>query len=190
MQGVRRAGIVVILLIAAPLSAAQQVWFVPWKVLEPGVEAKPSLLAVYWIPASPEELRRSDLLTSRMLSTYSSKCVSMHVVRIDDTERINRFPSTSLPIVVLADGERELSRLPNGNGILRATEVEAMVREEFDARAAAVEQALDEARRLLDRNDEAGAAALYQQVERQRCAFPREARTARKALRRIGRPGN
>jgi len=187
MQSVRRAGIVALLLMTAPLSAAQQVWFVPWKVLEPGVDAKPSLLAVYWIPASPDELRRSDLLTSRMLTTYSSKCVSMHVVRIDDTERINRFSSTSLPIVVLADGDRELSRLPNGNGILRAIEVEAMVRAEFDARAAAVEQALDDARRLLEQDDDAGAVALYQQVERQRCAFPREAKAARKALRRIAR---
>jgi hypothetical protein len=187
MQSVRRAGTVALLLIAVPLSAAQQVWFVPWKVLEPGVEAKPSLLAVYWIPASPEELRRSDLLTSRMLSTYSSRCVGMHVVRIDDTERINRFSSSMLPIVVLADGDRELSRLPKINGVLRAVEVEAMVRSEFDARAAAVEQALDEARRLLEQKDEAGAVALYQQVERQRCAFPREAKAARKALRRIGR---
>ena len=187
MQRVRRAGIAALLLIAAPLSAAQQVWFVPWQVLEPGIEAKPSLLAVYWIPASPEELRRSDLLTSRMLATYSSKCVGMHVVRLDDAERINRFSSTSLPIVVLADGNREVSRLPNGNGILRAVEVEAMVRAEFDVRAAAVEQALDDARRLLEQNDEAGAVALYEQVERQRCAFPREAKAARKALRRIGK---
>ena len=111
----------------------------------------------------------------------------MHVVRIDDTERINRFSSSMLPIVVLADGDRELSRLPKINGVLRAVEVEAMVRSEFDARAAAVEQALDEARRLLEQKDEAGAVALYQQVERQRCAFPREAKAARKALRRIGR---
>jgi hypothetical protein len=187
MQGVRRAGIVALLLITAPLSAAQRVWFVPWKVLEPGVEAKPSLLAVYWIPASPEELRRSDLLTSRMLMTYSSKCVSMHVVRIDDEERINRFSSESLPIVVLADGDRELSRIPNGNGILRVVDVEAMVRAEFDARAVAVDEALNEAQRLLAQNDEAGAIALYEQVERQRCAFPREAKAARKALRRIGK---
>ena len=110
-RGVPSAVLVALLLLAAPADAARQVWFVPWKVLEPGVEAKPSLLAVYWIPASSEELRRSDLLTSRALTTYSGRCVAMHVVRIDDTARIARFSADALPIVVLA-------RTPHGGTLL------------------------------------------------------------------------
>lgn len=186
-RGVRSAVVVALLLLSVSADAARHVWFVPWKVLEPGVEAKPSLLAVYWIPASSEELRRSDLLTSRALTTYSGRCVAMHVVRIDDTARIQRFSSATLPIVVLADGDRELARVPGGRGTVRASDVEAMVRTEFDARAAAAEAALDEARGLLERGDQAAAAALYQRVAQQRCAFPREAKAARRALRRMGR---
>ena len=184
---VRSAVVVASLLLAAAADAARQVWFVPWKVLEPGVEAKPSLLALYWIPVSQEELRRSDLLTSRALTTYSGRCVAMHVVRIDDTARLQRFSSATLPIVVLADGDRELARLPSGQATVRASDVEAMVRTEFDARAAAAEAALDEARALLERGDQVAAVALYQSVAQQRCAFPREAKAARRALRKLGR---
>lgn len=186
-RGVRSAVVIALLLLAVSADAARQVWFVPWKVLEPGVEAKPSLLALYWIPVSQEELRRSDLLTSRALTTYSGRCVAMHVVRIDDTARMQRFSSVTLPIVVLADGDRELARVPNGQANVRASDVEAMVRAEFDARAAAAEAALDEARRLLDRGEPAAAAALYQRVAQQQCAFPREAKAARRALRKQGR---
>ncbi len=186
-RGVRSAVVVALILLAGPADAARRVWFVPWKVLEPGVEAKPSFLAVYWIPASSEELRRSDLLTSRALTTYSGRCVAMHVVRIDDAARIQRFFSATLPVVVLADGDRELARLPNGQATVRASHVEMMVRGEFDVRAAAAEAALDEARRLLERADQAGAIALYQKIVQQQCAFPREAKAARRALRKLGR---
>ncbi|MGZ8869410.1 MAG: hypothetical protein ACXW2P_13790 [Thermoanaerobaculia bacterium] len=186
-RGVRAAGMAVVLSITAPLFAGQQVWFVPWKVLEPGVEAKPSLLAVYWIPSSPEELRRSDLLTSRALTGYSSRCVAMHVVRIDDVERMGWFDVPTLPVVVLAEGSRELARRPNGDGVLRAMDVEAMVRAEFDAREIAAGASLDEALRLLAGGDTATAIAIYQKVAQQRCAFPREAKVARRALRRLGR---
>jgi hypothetical protein len=186
-RGVRSTVVVALLLLSSAAEGARQVWFVPWKVLEPGVEAKPSLLAVYWIPASSEELRRSDLLTSRALTTYSGRCVAMHVVRIDDTVRIARFAAATLPIVVLADGDRELARLPSGHATVRASDVEAMVRSEFDERAAAAEGALDEARGLLERGDHAAAVALYQRVAQQRCAFPREGKAARRALRKLGR---
>lgn len=186
-KGARSAVVAALLLLAASAEAARRVWFVPWKVLEPGVEAEPSFLAVYWIPGSSEELRRSDLLTSRALTTYSGRCVAMHVVRIDDTARIRRFSSDTLPIVVLADGDRELARLPSGQATVRASDVEAMVRTEFDARAAAAEAALDEARALLERGDQIAAVALYQKVAQQRCAFPREAKAARRALRKLGR---
>jgi hypothetical protein len=177
----------VLLSITAPLFAGQQVWFVPWKVLQPGVEAEPSLLAVYWIPSSPDELRRSDLLTSRALTNYSSRCVAMHVVRVDDVERIEQFHAATLPVVVLAEGGRELARRPAGDGLLRAIDVEAMVRMEFDARETAAGASLDEARRLVADGDTAAAIAIYQKVVQQRCAFPREAKAARRALRRLGR---
>lgn len=185
-RGVRTA-VVIALLLSVSADAAREVWFVPWKVLQPGVAAQPSLLAVYWIPASSEELRRSDLVTSRALTAFSGRCVAMHVVRLDDTARIARFSSATLPIVVLADGDRELARLPSGHATVRASDVEAMVRIEFDARAAAAEAALDEARGLLERGEQVAAVALYRHVAQQQCAFPREAKAAQRALRKLGR---
>ncbi|HUP46132.1 MAG TPA: hypothetical protein VM779_11535 [Thermoanaerobaculia bacterium] len=183
LRGVRAAGRAALLLIATvALDAAERVWFVPWKVLGPGMPAEQALFVLYWIPASPDDLKRSDLVTSRALAIYSSRCVAMHVVRVDDSERIENFGEPELPVALLADGDREIARL---HGAVRASEVEAMVQSAFAAREAKAVEALDAARECLRNGDKRGAAALFERVIEQRCSFPRQARAAEKALRRL-----
>src|ERR1700712_314012 len=55
-------------------------YFVPWKVLAAGEEPARGALIVNWIPASRDDMRKSDLLTSRQLTMYSSQCVGMQLV--------------------------------------------------------------------------------------------------------------
>src|SRR5688500_20242366 len=77
---------------------------VPWKVVELGAPRETAPLTLYWIPASRDEIRRSDLLTSDDLTLYSSQCVAMRIVRLNDRELIERLEvGDELPAVVLID---------------------------------------------------------------------------------------
>ena len=184
----RATGVVTLLFffgLAVPLDGARRVWFVPWKVLERGQTRGESLFALYWIPAAPEDLRRSSLVTSKALAVYSTRCVGMYVVRADDVERLERFRTPELPVAILVDGDREIARVSGQGGALRAQAVEAMVRAAFEASEQSCEEALDEARQMLRNGEKEGAAAIYRDLVLRRCAFPRQAREAQRALNRM-----
>ncbi|HET7434915.1 MAG TPA: hypothetical protein VFN10_09420 [Thermoanaerobaculia bacterium] len=163
--------------------------FVPWKILQPEEDAPRSALVLYWIPASRDELRRSELLTSHVLMTASTQCVAMQVIRLDDAERIHKVASNedqALPGALLADEEgHELARVDREDGELRTHEVESIVREALDAREANAELLLDEAARHADDGDVDAAIALYEKVWADRCVCPRQANEARRALKRL-----
>jgi len=161
---------------------------VPWKVLQPG-ETVDAPLALFWIPSSPDELRRSSLLTSDDLTHYSSRCVALRVVRFDDGARLASLQvEATLPAVVLADREGRILGVASGEeGTLRVSEVEELVRQELDARAGAADLRIDKARRLADEGDEETALALYRAVWDERCLCPRQGRQAQKAMRRLSR---
>jgi hypothetical protein len=169
---------------------AERLSFVPWKVLDHAEAPSPSLLALYWIPASPDDLKRSDLVTSPVLLGYAARCVSMQVIRIDDGDRIERFGARGqLPAAVLTDPHGVVvSRITSQEGRpLTAGEVETMVRDAIDTREVACERMLDSANKLVERGDHDGAGVLYRRVVEQRCAFPRLAKEAQRALKKIER---
>lgn len=161
---------------------------VPWRVLEP--ESKVDApLALFWIPSSTEELRHSELLTSDDLTLYSSQCVAMRVVRLNDGARLARFAEdVQLPVAVLVDrGGNIVGRVESEDGILSVIEVEALVRAELDRRAAESDSMLDRARERAEANDVETATTLYRSVWEERCLCPRQGREAKKALRKLGR---
>lgn len=161
-------------------------WFVPWKVLEPQSQVDPAPLTLYWIPASPDELRRSELLTSRALAVYAGRCVAMYVVRLNDTARLAKVRAgETLPAAVLTQDSAEVGRVDVGGGTFGAPEVEALVRRGFDSRELETQRSLDEAHHKVN-SDRAAAIAIYRQVARERCAFPRLAKEAQRALKRLG----
>ena len=169
---------------------AERLSFVPWKVLDHAEAPAPSLLALYWIPASPDDLKRSDLVTSQVLLGYAARCVSMQVIRADDDDRIQSFgASGQLPAAVLTDIEGGVvSRITTHDGRpLTAEEVETMVRDAIDTREVACERLLDSANKRMEAGDETGAGQMYRRVIEQRCAFPRLAKEAQRALKRIAR---
>jgi hypothetical protein len=184
-----RAAIAVLLAAAAGLAADEpHVYLVPWQVVD-AEEAVDAPLALYWIPGSPEELRRSELLTSRELTLFSSRCVAMRVVRLDDESRLERLGvDGDLPVVVLADrGCHVVGRVEGEEGAVSVAEVEELVREELDRRAAEAEALLDRARERAEESDTAAAVTIYESVWQARCVCPRQGRDAKRALKKLAR---
>lgn len=159
---------------------------VPWKVVEPGDDVRAPLV-LFWIPASRDEVRRSDLLTSDELTLYSSQCVAMRVVRSDDDAMLVKLEAgEALPVAILTDGEGQvLARVDSNEGALAVAEVEEMVRDELDHRVTAAEATLDVARTKAEEGATDDAIALYRSVWEQRCVCPRQGRDAQRALKKL-----
>lgn len=159
-----------------------RVSFVPWKVVAAG-ETVAAPLALYWVPASGDELRRSRLLTSDELTLFSARCVAMRIVRIDDGERLASLDADAdLPVVVLAGPDGEVLARADAADVI---EVERIVREGLSERERRAEERLDEARRLVQEEQLEAARELYETVAAERCICPRQARDAQKALRKM-----
>lgn len=168
-------------------AAATQVSFVPWKVLEPGAEPLKKAFVLFWIPSSPDEMRRSSLITSQRLTLYAGRCIGMHVVRADDGEMLDKLRAgDGLPVAILLEGEKEVARVLGESSGLTANAVESMVRQAFDTREASLCAMLDRANDMASHGASSDAIDLYRQVAAQSCAFPRLAKTAQRALRRLG----
>jgi len=168
-------------------AVASQMSFVPWKVLEPGAEPVKKAFVLFWIPTSPEEMRHSDLITSERLTLYSGRCIGMHVVRADDGAMLEKLKaSDDLPLAVLCEGEKEVARVLADSGVLTAGAVEAMVRQAYDTREVALNTMLDGASAKASAGQTAEAVDLYRQVAAQACAFPRLAKIAQRALKKLG----
>lgn len=162
----------------------RSVSLVPWKVLEHG-EGVDAPLVLFWIPASPAEMRRSPLLTSDELTRYSARCVAMRVVRTDDDARLESLGvEDDLPAVVLADRDGRVLAALDGDDLI---DVEDLVRDELDTRTLSADALLDDARRLAARGDVDGAIALYRMVWKARCMCPRQGKVAQRALRKLER---
>ncbi len=161
---------------------------VPWKVLQPG-EVLHAPLVLFWIPASPETMRRSTMLTSHKLTLFSGRCVAMRVVRFDDGARLAKLHvEAELPVAVLADANGNiLGSVQSNYGRLPVIAVEELVRNALGERESQAETLLDQARELAARGDVEGALDLYEKVSEARCLCPRQAKAAQKALRRLER---
>jgi hypothetical protein len=163
--------------------------FVPWKVVRPGTPPVSAPLMLFWVPASREELRRSPLLTSEPLARYAAQCVAMLVIRPDDYAMAETLDvKGKLPAAILADGDgRVLVRLETDSGELPPEEVEEMVGDVLDSRGEAADALLDAAKEKAASGETEAAVAIYRKVWEQRCTCPRQARDARRALKKLGR---
>src|SRR6185436_12902692 len=120
----------------------------------------------------------------RPLTTYPPQCVAMSVVQADDAETIARLGAADkLPVAVLAgeDG-RVIGVVDNDRGALRAADVDKLLRDTIAARGEGLNRDLDDAPKK--QRDE--AVVLYRRVWEQRCLFPRHAREAERALKKLG----
>ncbi len=163
---------------------------VPWRVLQPD-EVLTAPLVLFWIPSSPDAMRRSAMLTSDSLTTFSARCVAMRVVRFDDDNRLAKLEvevEEDLPLALLADRDGNiLGSVHSSHGRLSVVDVEELVRNELDERESQAETLLDEARKLAEHGDTGAALKLYEKVAEARCLCPRQAKVAQKALKRLER---
>lgn len=186
---VRFTGMVALaLLVCARASAGPpETVFVPWKVLDPGAAPAKKAFVLFWIPSSADEMRHSDLITSQRLTLYAGRCIGMQVVRSDDAPTLEKLKAgEALPLAILCEGDKEVARVLSESGALPAAAVEAMVRQAYDTREAALNSMLDQASAHANDGDDKSAIELYRQVAAQSCAFPRLAKTAQRALHRLG----
>src|SRR6202007_1170262 len=67
--------LVLLAVIAVADDLGGPVSFVPWKVLVPGDTPASAPLSVFWVPASPDDFKHSEMLFSRPLTSFASQCV-------------------------------------------------------------------------------------------------------------------
>lgn len=183
----RAAAAITLAFLASSLRAGDEYApLVPWRVVERGEKVSGAPLVLYWIPGTTEELRRSPMLTSEALTMFSERCVAMRVLRLDDHVRLAELRvGAPLPLVILVSGEGEVGRVEAVDGDLRVDDVEDLVHDELDRREEEAEVLLDRARELAQAGETDAALALYNAVWSARCVCPRQARDARRALRKL-----
>ena len=161
--------------------------FVPWKVIAPGDSPAKAPMTLYWIPASRDDFKRSELLFSRPLTSYASQCVAMQVIRADDAAMIEKLGAAgALPIAVLIDGDgKQLGKVDNDRGALNVSAVEKLVRDQLRAGEATLDARLEDARRKASAGDRNSAVATYKSICDLRCVFPRKAKEAERELKKL-----
>jgi tetratricopeptide (TPR) repeat protein len=170
---------------------AETVFPVPWKVVNASDQVSPGGLAVYWFPASQNELEKSSLRNSRALSLYSQQCVLMGVAdqRTELGQKV--AADAKLPLAVLTDSDGKVINKAVGgdDGKLKVGPVEKMVEAEVKQRETVVKTSLEAARDLMKKGDKDGAIAQFKNVTAQKCLFPKQARDAEQVLRKLGVTG-
>src|SRR5882762_3270855 len=59
--------------------SAPQVYYVPWKIRSAKDPVPSAGLVLYWFPASKEEIQKSSLRASRVLTLYATQCIAMEL---------------------------------------------------------------------------------------------------------------
>jgi tetratricopeptide (TPR) repeat protein len=162
-------------------------YVVPWKVLMAGEAPLGAPLVLNWFPASAEDAKGADLISSRMLTMASTRCVGMQIVRAEDAATIARWEvAGKLPVALLIADGKVVGRVDSEKGRLRSSAVENMVNHELHERSTALDAQLDAAKKKAEAGDKEAAIAEYQKVWEQRCVAPGQGRQAQKALRKLG----
>jgi hypothetical protein len=162
--------------------------FVPWHYLGKGNPLVPVPLALYWLPASPDEVEQSPLQTSKVLFEDTALCLQFEIVLPDDEATINKFNAAGkLPSVLLVDAQGNVVRRVEGSrGKLNVASVERMVGDELNVRGGAMYARITEAKKRVASGDKEGAIDLYRKVWDERCLFPLIGGEAQHALKDLG----
>jgi tetratricopeptide (TPR) repeat protein len=162
------------------------VYHVPWTNWTP--KDPPAMgLVLYWFPATQEELNKSNLLTSRVLSLYAAQCITMKVADYGLPAVQKVIGDAKPPVAVLATPEGTVINKAQGtNNFLKVDLVEKLVETEMKQRDSALDEHLKEAKEKAKAGDNATAIKLYQSVVGEKCMFPKKAKDAAKELKKLG----
>jgi tetratricopeptide (TPR) repeat protein len=166
--------------------AAPVVYHVPWQNWSAKEPVKEGLV-LYWFPATPEELKKSSLLTSRQLSLYAAQCISMKVADYRVPEVQSVLGDAKPPVAVLAKPDGSVINKAEGTkNFLKVEQVEKLVEAEVKQRDGALETQLKDAKEKVKTGDNAAAIKIYQSVAVEKCMFPKKAKDASKELKKLG----
>ena len=165
---------------------APAVYMVPWKIWEQ--RSAPSKgLVLYWFPASDNELKKSSLRASRILTLYSSQCVTMTVADAKTPELQPILGDSTVPVAVLANADgKPINKVENTGGKLKVEQVEKLVDAEMKQRESSIDTQLKDAKDKAKAGDNQGAIALLKPVADEKCLFPKKAKDAAKELKKLG----
>lgn len=168
------------------MGPAPTVYKVPWRLWESRTAAQKGLV-LYWFPASNDEVKKSPLLTSRILTLYSAQCVTMSVGDAGLPELKNIIGDSALPVAVLAthDGT-PIKKVDSNAGKLKLADVEKAVEAEMKQRESALDAQLKSGKEKAKAGDNDGAIADLKPVAAERCLFPKKAKDAAGQLKKLG----
>jgi tetratricopeptide (TPR) repeat protein len=165
---------------------APPVYKVPWKIWEARTAPQKGLV-LYWFPASNDEIKKSSLLASRILTVYSSQCVSMTVADSKTPELQSIIGNSAVPVAVLASSEgAPINKVENTAGKLKVEQVEKLVDAEMKQRETSLDAQLKDGKEKAKAGDSQGAIALLKPVAGEKCLFPKKAKDAAKELKKLG----
>src|SRR5215212_12164298 len=165
---------------------APAVYKVPWKIWE-ARSAPNKGLVLYWFPASNDEIKKSSLLASRILTLYSAQCVTMTVADAKMPELQPIIGDSALPVAVLANVDGSpIKKIENTGGKLKVDQVEKVVDAEMKQRETALDAQLKGGKEKAKAGDNAGAIAMLKPVAEEKCLFPKKAKDAAKELKKLG----
>jgi len=165
---------------------APAVYMVPWKIWEQRTAPNKGLV-LYWFPASDNELKKSSLRASRILTLYSSQCVAMTVADAKTPELHPIIGDSTVPVAVLANANgTPINKVENTAGKLKVEQVEKLVDSEMKQRETTLDTQLKEAKDKAKAGDNPGAIALLKPVADEKCLFPKKAKDAAKELKKLG----
>jgi tetratricopeptide (TPR) repeat protein len=162
------------------------VYMVPWKIWE-AAKAPHNGLVLYWFPASNDEIKKSSLRQSRILTLYSAQCVTMTVADAKTPELQPIIGDSALPVAILAGADgAPIKKIENTGGKLKVDVVEKVVDAEMRQRETALDAKLKDARDKIKAGDKDNAIALLKPVADEKCLFPKKAKDAAKELKKLG----
>ena len=165
---------------------APTVYKVPWKLWEARTAPNRGLV-LYWFPANNDEVKKSSLLASRILTIYSGQCVTMTVADAKTPELQPIIGDSQVPVAVLASSDgTPIKKVENTAGKLKVDQVEKLVEAEMKQREATLETSLKGAKEKVKAGDNPGAIALLKPVAEERCLFPKKAKDAANQLKKLG----
>ena len=163
------------------------VYHVPWRIRAPQDPAVISGLVLYWFPASDQEVQKSSLRSSRLLSLYATQCVSMELADSQTPNEEKLVGDSKVPVAVLATPDGEVvNKVENKDGRLKVELVEKLVETEVKQREKALDVHLADAKAKTKAGDNSAASKLYRAVLEQQCMFPKKAKEASKELKKMG----
>ena len=162
------------------------VYKVPWKMWEARTSPNKGLV-LYWFPASNDEVKKSSLLASRILTLYSSQCVSMTVADAKTPELQSIIGDSAVPVAVLANTDGSpINKVENTGGKLKVEQVEKLVEAEMKQRETSLDTQLKDGKEKAKAGDNQAAIAALKPVAAEKCLFPKKAKDAANQLKKLG----